>query len=127
MLFCFAANAQRFTPAVRDTTQVGVMQFDHSNFNFGDLTQGAKVNHEYTFKNTGTVPLVIANVLVTCGCTVPEWTKTPIPPGNSGSIKVSFNSAGKMGIQNKTITILANTKYGRETVVFSANVVPSKK
>jgi len=99
------------------------MKFEESTFNFNDVPQGSKVSHEYKFKNTGKSPLIISNVLVTCGCTVPEWPKSPIAPGKSGIIRVFFNSTGKFGIQNKTITILANTKYGRETVVFTANVV----
>lgn len=112
----------------RDTVNMPVMQLEQSHFNFNDITQGSKVSHDYKFKNTGKSPLIISNVLVTCGCTVPEWPKSPIPPGKSGTIRVFFNSAGKFGIQNKTITILANTKYGRETIVFTANVVgsPSK-
>jgi len=121
---CFA---QRF-PVHRDTVNVGHMHFDHSYFSFGEIAQGQRVSHNYLFKNTGKVPLVISNVLVTCGCTVPEWPKTPVAPGQTGVIKVFFNSSGKQGIQNKNITILANTKYGRETLVFNANViVPSKQ
>jgi Protein of unknown function (DUF1573) len=119
-------HAQRF-PAHRDTVNVGHMKFDHSYFSFGDIVQGTRVNHTYEFSNTGKTPLVIENVLVTCGCTVPEWPKTPILPGKSSKIRVFFNSAGKNGIQNKTITILANTKNGRESIVFHANVIPPKQ
>lgn len=110
----------------RDTINVGSFSFEHSSYHFGDIIQGAKVSHEYKFKNTGKLPLVIANVLVTCGCTVPEWPQTPIAPNKTGVIKVFFNSSGKLGMQNKTVTILANTRTGRETIVFSANVIPSK-
>lgn len=117
-----AALAQR-TTAPRDTVNVPIMQFEASTFNFNDIPQGTKVSHEYKFKNTGKSPLIISNVLVTCGCTVPEWPKAPVAPGKTGIIRVFFNSTGKFGIQNKTITILANTKYGRETIVFTANVV----
>ena len=121
-VFGFVSQAQK-TSAPNDTANVPVMKFEESTFNFNDVPQGSKVSHEYKFKNTGKSPLVISNVLVTCGCTVPEWPKSPIAPGKSGIIRVFFNSTGKFGIQNKTITILANTKYGRETVVFTANVV----
>lgn len=114
--------AQKPSPA-RDTVNVGVMQFEHNHFNFNDILQGTKVSHEYKFKNTGKTPLIISNVLVTCGCTVPEWPKAPVAPGKSGIIRVFFNSQGKFGIQNKTVTILANTKAGRETIVFTANVI----
>ena len=119
--------AQRF-PVQRDTTNVANMQFENNHFAFGDLAQGQRVNHIYEFKNTGKVPLVISNVLVTCGCTVPEWPKKPILKGETGSIRIFFNTAGKQGFQNKNITILVNTKHGREILVFNAYViVPPKK
>ena len=119
--------AQRF-PVQRDTANVATMEFEHSHFAFGILAQGQRVSHNYVFKNTGKIPLIITNVLVTCGCTVPEWPKKPIPKGETGTIRIFFNTAGKQGVQNKNITILANTKHGRETLVFNANVViPPKK
>lgn len=131
ILFCWiiltsGAFGQRF-PVHRDTVNVGHMQFDHSYHSFGDVVQGQRVSHTYVFKNTGKVPLVINNVLVTCGCTAPEWPKQPIPQGQTGHIRIFFNSAGKQGVQNKNITILANTKSGRETLVFHANVVVPPK
>jgi hypothetical protein len=122
-----SAFSQRF-PVYRDTINVATMQFEQSHFAFGVLTQGQRVSHTYVFKNTGKVPLVISNVLVTCGCTVPEWPKEPIQKGETGNIRIFFNTAGKQGNQNKNITILANTKHGRETLVFSANIItPPKK
>ena len=113
-------------PDAADTTNFPVLQWEHNSFDFGDLPAGKKVIHEYKFKNTGSLPLIISNVLVTCGCTIPEWPKAPIPPRKSGVIKVFFNSSGKSGMQNKTITILTNSKTGRETAMFSANVIPGK-
>lgn len=118
--------AQRF-PVYKDTVNVATMQFEHSHFAFGNLAQGQRVSHNYVFTNTGKVPLIISNVLVTCGCTVPEWPKKPIPKGETGTIRIFFNTAGKQGVQNKNITILANTKHGRETLVFNANVIVHPK
>ena len=66
--------------------------------------------------------MIISNVLTTCGCTVPEWPREPIPPGAAGKIDVVFNSANKSGVQNKVITILSNAKEGRTKLTLYGNV-----
>ena len=63
----------------------------------------------FTFKNTGDQPLIISNAKGSCGCTVPQWPKEPIEPGNSGTINVKFNSKNKSGKQNKRVTLTMNT------------------
>ena len=83
------------------------MKFKESTYNFGSVTDGEKVEHTYKFKNTGNDPLIISNAQGSCGCTVPQWPKEPIAPGKSGEIKVVFDSKGKVGKQNKTVTITA--------------------
>lgn len=93
-------------PPVGPTTQ---MTFDNDEFEFGMIEQGEKVQHIFRFTNTGNRPLVISNATGSCGCTVPNWPKAPIGPGETGAIVAEFNSKGKMGMQNKTITITANT------------------
>ncbi len=102
-----AANqpAQPAAPAGPTTT----MSFGENTFDFGEIDEGEKVEHIYKFKNTGDEPLVISNAKGSCGCTVPQWPKTPIAPGDSGEILVSFNSKGKPGPQTKKVTITANT------------------
>lgn len=76
---------------------------------FGFVDEGSIVKHNFAFTNTGKIPLIIKNAETTCGCTVPEWPKEPIPPGESGIIKATFDTKGKLGSQNKEITIWANT------------------
>lgn len=93
-------------PPAGPTTQ---MTFDNDEFEFGMIEQGEKVQHIFRFTNTGNRPLVISNATGSCGCTVPNWPKAPIGPGETGAIVAEFNSKGKMGKQNKTITITANT------------------
>lgn len=100
------ANATTPAPPTGPTTTV---QFAEQEYNFGKVKSGEKVQHEYTFKNTGSEPLVISNAKGSCGCTVPEWPKEPIAPGSSGKINVVFDSKGKSGPQTKTVTITANT------------------
>jgi Protein of unknown function (DUF1573) len=89
-----------------------VMEFTTETIEFGAITQGDKVTREFTFTNKGKQPLIITNVLVTCGCTDPQYPKTPIAPGKTGTITVTFNSAGKMGIQDKAITVQSNNRDG---------------
>jgi len=85
-----------------------VISFESGMYNFGKIRQGEKVNHEFKFKNTGKSPLIITNATATCGCTTPDIPKAPIKPGESGVIKVVFNSAGKSGMQDKIVTITSN-------------------
>jgi hypothetical protein len=83
------------------------MDFTETEFNFGKLKQGESVTHEFAFKNNGKTDLIIRNTETTCGCTAVE-NKKVIKPGESSSIKVIFNSAGKNGGQNKSITLTTN-------------------
>ena len=85
-----------------------VISFEHGMYNFGKIVEGEKVNYEFKFKNTGKTPLIITNATATCGCTIPEPPKEPIKPDGTGVIKVVFNSAGKMGMQDKVITVTSN-------------------
>lgn len=96
---------------------------ENTDFDFGTITEGDKVEHIFQFKNTGKNDLYVIDVRPTCGCTIPEWTKTPVKSGGSGEIKIVFNSAGKNGAQNKTVNLLTNTEAGNELLTFKANVV----
>lgn len=81
-------------------------------YNFGTIAPGAVVRHTFELRNTGTAPLVISTIGVSCGCTTPNWTKTPIAPGKVGLVTVTFNSAGKTGVQNKILTVESNSDTG---------------
>ena len=86
--------------------------FVEEEHDFGLLVDGEKVAYSFVFTNTGDVPLIISNAKGSCGCTVPNWPKDPIAPGEKGAIDVSFNSSGRKGIQNKAVTLTANTNPG---------------
>lgn len=117
VLVVFAAQAQE--------QQTGpVMTFQEKSIDFGDLTQGDKVEHTFVFQNTGTAPLIISNVAVTCGCTATQWPKEPIAPGKSSELKISFNSTGKMGKQNSVVRIYSNASEPIEKVSLISNVLP---
>jgi hypothetical protein len=77
-------------------------------YDFGTVKDGEKVVHVYEFKNVGDQPLQILKAEASCGCTTPEWTKTPILPGKTGNIKVTFNSEGRVGPAIKDISIQSN-------------------
>ena len=84
------------------------MEFSNTVWDFGEINQGESVDHIFTFINNGTEPLIISNAKGSCGCTVPEWPKEPIPPNGIGEIAVEFNSGEKKGRQNKTVTLTTN-------------------
>jgi hypothetical protein len=86
-----------------------IIKFDSAIYNFGKIKTGDQVSHEFKFTNIGQVPLIIKDAKASCGCTTPEFTREPIKPGESGSVHVIFDSSGKTGIQDKMITIIANT------------------
>lgn len=99
------------------------IEFDKDVHDFGKINEGDKVETEFIVKNLGESDLIIADAKASCGCTVPEWPKQPIPPGSSAPIKVSFDSNGKPGGQNKTITLTTNTEKGSETFSIKSNVI----
>jgi uncharacterized protein YdeI (BOF family) len=123
LLFAFAAVAQEQAAAEKGPQ----ITFQETEFNFGDVQQGDKVEHIFTFKNTGTAPLILSNVLTTCGCTAPEWPRDPIAPGKTAQVRVTFNTAGKMGVQNKVITVVSNATNAQERVALVGNILPKQK
>jgi len=105
-----------------------VITWDKKTHDFGDIVQGDKVEHTFYFTNTGNEPLIITNVQVTCGCTTPKgWPRDPVAPGGKGELTVAFNSAGKMGKQNKTVTIISNASNADGGLVtFTTNILEKK-
>ncbi len=95
------------TPVIADADAPKV-QVEKAIYEFGEITQGEKVSYEFKFKNVGKTPLIITNATATCGCTVPEYPSQPIKPGEEGSIKVVFDSTGKLGLQDKVVTVTSN-------------------
>jgi hypothetical protein len=101
-----------------------VAQFETLEHDFGTVTEGQVVEYTYNLKNTGEAPLIIQSAQPSCGCTVPDWTKDPIPAGGTGFVKAKFDTHGKSNIQNKSITVTANT-WPKQTVLrFKAMITP---
>jgi len=86
---------------------------DVSLYNFGTIVESdGLVSHVFTVKNTGNAPLVITRITASCGCTQPEWSKEPVNPGKTGSVKITFDPKGRLGPFYKTISIYSNGQKG---------------
>lgn len=83
------------------------ISFSELEHNYGTLKKGDDGNCEFTFTNEGNEPLILSNVKASCGCTTPSWTKEPIMPGKTGTIKVRYNT-NNVGGFTKTITVTSN-------------------
>ncbi|MDA8993267.1 DUF1573 domain-containing protein, partial [Flavobacteriaceae bacterium] len=106
-----------------NSAEAPVMTFDKTSHDFGTIKEGEKVTTTFSFTNTGNADLIIVDARGSCGCTVPQYPKnTPIAPGGTGTIEVSFDSSNKPGIQQKSVTISANTKSGREMLRIKSQV-----
>ena len=122
------ASAPATAPAVNMTAPPAAenknapeFKFEEEEYNFGTIKQGDVVTHIFKFTNTGKEPLIITSASGSCGCTVPEWPKEPIKKGEAGVVKVTFNSAGKMGMQDKTVTIQSNAKSNPKVIHIKGN------
>jgi hypothetical protein len=109
-----------------DPDALPVLAFEKDFHDFGNLRSGEKVTYSFKFKNTGKSMLVISSVTTSCGCTVSDYPKQPIKPGDQGTVDVSFDSAGRRGIQNKTITVFSNTQPPTTQLSIKAMVVESE-
>lgn len=96
--------------------------FDKTEHNFGTVKQGDQVECVFKITNTGNEPLIIEDAKGSCGCTVPEYPKEPIPGGQTRDIKVKFNSTGKKGSQTKTVSLTANTEPIQTVLTIKAEV-----
>lgn len=96
--------------------------FEEEKHDFGKITQGEKVSFTFLFKNNGGSDLVISNALGSCGCTIPEYPKGAIKPGEQGKIDVTFDSAGKSGLVQKTITLTTNCTPSTKVLTIIATV-----
>ncbi len=107
-----------------DASELPMIEFEEDHFDMGKVVQGKQVEHRFHFRNTGGNALVISDVRGSCGCTVSkEWPKSPIKPGGKGSILVTFDSEGRSGRQDKTVTVVANTSPPTNVLTISGEVL----
>jgi hypothetical protein len=98
------------------------VQWDETAHDFGKINDVDSVGHIYKFRNTGSNPLKVEHVKVTCGCTAPSYSKDEIPPGGTGFVQLKFSPVGKNGVQAKTVTVLMNTDPQIHQLSFKAEV-----
>jgi hypothetical protein len=117
-----AATAGSDTTAVA-APPVTTIQWVDTVKHIGKVSEGEKVEIAFKFINTGSHPLIISNVVASCGCTIAEKPEAPIAPGKEGFIKASFDSKGRVGSNHKTLTVYANTAEATFPLLFDVDVV----
>lgn len=120
LVACSEEKKEVTTDIVENLTEI---KFENELYDFGEITQGEKVKFTYQFTNVGESDLVISSAKGSCGCTVPDWPRKPIAPGESAEIRVVFNSEGKNGKQHKKVSVIANTQPSTTVVALTGNVI----
>lgn len=100
------------------------MTFVTDHHDFGTIQQGQVVKYDFEFTNTGEANLIVTNAASTCGCTIPDYPRQPVKPGEKGVISVEFDSRGKSNKVTKTVTIVSNTNPNMNYVTIEAFIEP---
>lgn len=108
---------------ISNSNAMPVISFNEDFHDFGKLSPDEIVSYAFKFKNTGKSILVISNVAASCGCTVVDYPKKPVKPGEESMIDVKFDTKGKRGLQTKSITVIANTEPAATTLRIQASIV----
>lgn len=116
------AKMQNSAPGSDGIVESTSVQLIDSVYNFGSVTDGENVVFSYRFKNTGSKPLVVSSATASCGCTVPEKPEHPILPGETGFLKIVFNSTGRVGPVHKSVDVVSNANPGFPTLLLIGEV-----
>jgi hypothetical protein len=116
-----SSGAGKHMPA--DTTGTAVMTFRSPDHDFGRVGAGEKVGCIFSYTNTGDADLVITSASASCGCTVPKFDRKPVPPGESGTIEVVFDTSGREGMQTKTVVVQSNAENNLVILRIIAEVI----
>jgi hypothetical protein len=109
--------------AQKEDTGKAVISFTEYEHNFGNVNEGEKVGCIFSFQNKGTASLIINSATTSCGCTVSKYSRKPIAPGYTGTLEVIFDTSGREGIQNKTITVRSNATIPVVLLKITAEVI----
>ena len=104
-----------------------VITFEEEFHDFGEIPEGKVAEHTFVFTNEGSGPLIISNAAGSCGCTVPEWPRQPIAPGQKGQIKVSFDSKNRAGRQDKRVTLTTNAVPQTKVLNITSTVISTEQ
>jgi len=122
MFFTLNANAQNGGEVLKPNPKAPQIKFDKLTYDYGTLKQGANGDCEFKFKNIGKEPLILSNVVASCGCTTPSWPKEPIMPGKSSVIKVHYDTQ-RLGTISKTITVMSNASNDNVKLSIAGNIL----
>jgi hypothetical protein len=127
--FCLsgAGAAAQQASGEQPAAPVNDLEFNVTEHDFGDIRQGDIVEFSFEFTNRSEQPLIISQVVATCGCTAPEWTREPVAPGARGNITIRFNSQGRLGRQHKIIAVRSNAPGPEPRLRISAMVLPPRR
>jgi len=124
-LFCLwggmAAHAQDIAPG----TQTGSFSFAEETHDYGIVPEGPLAECDFVFTNIGKAPIIISRAVGSCGCTVPEWTREPVKPGETGKMHVKYTTAGHPGLISKEITVFSNAQQPIMVLHIRGTVVPA--
>ncbi len=121
LIVCAVLIGFVFTAKAQDNQQAE-FKFNEEKHDFGKIPQGTPVTTEFKFTNIGTAPLILTEVRPTCGCTIADYTKTPVKPGEEGTIKITYNAAVAAPF-NKTIVVTSNAKTPQKYLNIVGEVV----
>ncbi len=109
-----------------DPEEMPRIQFAEDHFKYDTLQEGEQVEHSFTFTNKGSSSLLISSVKSSCGCTVADYPKEPVAPGEEGEIRATYNSIDKDGPQINEITIYSNAYPSQHSLTLSGFVLPKE-
>jgi len=121
----FAQTTPTTTASATTDANKSEFKFNDESHDFGTLSKGSVCTYEFTFSNIGKEPLIISNVVPSCGCTTPSYSKEPVAPGQTGKIMVSYDS-NRVGPFSKSITISSNSKTPTKTLFIKGTIIDKK-
>ena len=121
LLICAVILGFAFTASAQDSEKP-VFKFNEEKHDFGKIPQGTPVTTVFEFTNTGKEPLILTDVRPTCGCTIADFTKTPVKNGEKGTIKITYNAAVAAPF-NKPIIVTSNASIPQKTLNIVGEVV----
>lgn len=116
-------NNPNTAEGIDESIKMPKIEFKKQEHNFGKVIQGEIVTYNFKFTNTGNSDLIIAKVSTSCGCTASDYPTDPVKPGETKSIEAKFDSKGRMGFQNKRITVLTNATPSKKNLYIKADVI----
>ncbi len=125
-MFVLTTSCKKKEAIVPIKMKFAKIDFSKMAHDFGTIKEGDKVKTDFEFTNSGETDLIITQAFGSCGCTIPEYPKESIKPGNKGAIEILYDAHGKSGVQDVSVTIIANTYTGMETLTIKTTVTPKK-